>query len=911
MLASERLVTLTGPAGVGKSRLAVDIARRYVEGHAEAPIYVDLAAVPTDLLADGAKATAPEHEQRVLQAVGTISRHWAGLLVLDNCDHLIEATALVVEAVLADSPEATILATAREAIRVLGELPFAVSPLGVGDPSVIPPEALMRCDAVRLCADRARAAGVELTVADAPLLATICRRLDGLPLAIELAAERLGMLTPAQIVDRLDEPFLLLTGGGRSAPPRHRSLRAALDWGMERLTSSEKALLRRLSVFVSTCGLDAVEEVCEGDDVAHDEVVDLLARLIAKSLVVSEVDGVEARYRLLDPVRWYGQNELREAGEEESARDAHASWYLRLAEASETAMTDARLPVCLRTLERERGNLCKALAWSFVSGPADLGLRLATALTPYWLVRGRASEGLHWLDQALLASPAAPERLRMRGAWGQALLACRTDAYGDARSAAEGALELAREMADEGWVARSLYALGAAELASDPSGARPALHQSAETAGRADDEWCAARAMCALGLAEAMGGDLGAAGLTLGECRSRSERRGDLHGLAEALVGLGYVGGQQGDHQRAEEALREAMRLSESISDPVGSAAAATELADVEVARGRQSDARRAAAVALDLARVVGSARVLTRSLCVAATVSLRDGQAGRSGRQYEEALALAENVGLSPDVAAALIGIGEVHLALGDKDRAVDALERAVALARRSNVPLVAARALDRLGRLCHSDGHPTLAAPMHTQALALRHAAGAKPAIAESLAAIATIGAGQGGDERAARLLAAASRQRAECGICDPADCQAGEDPQLREVREHLGPEAFASAWSEGAAMSAAEAVAYALRGRGSRKRQSSGWGSLTPAERGVVRLVSEGYTNAEIGARLFISSRTVQTHLSHVFDKVGVRSRRDLARHALSPRRLQAYLGEERTYADEGGEIGRPHR
>ncbi|MDQ6807070.1 MAG: hypothetical protein M3065_19400, partial [Actinomycetota bacterium] len=376
LLEERRLVTLTGPPGIGKSRIALEVASGRADGGAAlvelAPIG-DPELVPHAVAAALSVQEAPGHT--LIEALVARLRRNSLLLVLDNCEHLVAACAEVIDELLCACPGLRVLATSREALSITGELVWQVPGLAVPAPdSELRPDALMDYDGVRLFVERARAVVPQFVLSGevAPAVAEIARRLDGIPLAIELAAARAEMLTPPEIAERLDNRFALLTKGSRSDLSRHQTLQAALDWSHELLSAPERALLRRLSVFVGGFYLEAARAVCACAELGDTDVFDLLAQLVAKSLVVADsTTNVSGRYRLLETLRSYAGDRLDEAGESAPLREAHACFYLALAERAEPELTGAEQAHWFERLETEHGNVRGGLDWSLRHGERE------------------------------------------------------------------------------------------------------------------------------------------------------------------------------------------------------------------------------------------------------------------------------------------------------------------------------------------------------------------------------------------------------------------------------------------------------------------------------------------------------------------------------------------------------------
>ena len=412
LLLKERLVTLTGAGGVGKTRLALQIAADLVDQFPDGVWLVDLAPLADPNLVPQAVSAAlgvrEQPERPLLQTLEDVLRPQHLLLVLDNCEHLVAGCAVLAEALLRACPHLRILVTSREPLGITGETDWRVSPLTSPDPEHLPSlESLVQYEAVRLLLDRAglAAPSFAITQQNAAAVAQVCKQLDGLPLALELAAARVKVLSVEQLAARLGDRFRLLTGGSRSALPRQQTLRALVDWSYDLLTPPEQVLFRRLAVFAGGSTLDATEAVCAGDGIEPGEVLEHLARLVDKSLVVADPSTAgELRYRLPETIRQYSAEKLAETGEGATLRGRHRDWYLALAERARQDVLD---PQRLASLEREYDNLRAALRWSIDSGQAEPGLRLATGLCDFWQVRGYSSEGCAWLAE-LLALPAGP-----------------------------------------------------------------------------------------------------------------------------------------------------------------------------------------------------------------------------------------------------------------------------------------------------------------------------------------------------------------------------------------------------------------------------------------------------------------------------------------------------------------------
>ena len=399
LLARSRLLTLTGTGGTGKTRLSLQVAAELLESYPDGAWLVELAPLSNPMLVAQAVASVLSLEQEpgkpLTQTLVDHLRGWQALLLLDNCEHLLDPSAALADAVLRACPRVRILATSREALRISGETAHRVPSLSL--PEVrrgITPELLLQYESTRLFIERATLVATDFTVTtrNAPALLSICRRLDGIPLAIELAAARARSLSVEDVNERLDQRFRVLTGGSRTALPRQQTLRSLIDWSYDLLSDREKSLFQRLSVFAGGWSLNSAEEVCTGGDLEEWDVVDLMTSLSDKSLVVREERGESTRYRFLETVRHYAREKAGQDGESDCRRDRHLSHFLALAE--EAQLQGAQQAVWLKRLDAEHDNLRAALDWSREEGnSAEAGFRLAGAIWRFWMMSGLVSEG--------------------------------------------------------------------------------------------------------------------------------------------------------------------------------------------------------------------------------------------------------------------------------------------------------------------------------------------------------------------------------------------------------------------------------------------------------------------------------------------------------------------------------------
>ena len=553
-LAMTRLLTLTGAGGCGKTRLALEAAGDLVGAYQDGVWLVELAQFSDPaLVAQRVAETLGVRGQPGRPLAATLAdalREKDLLLVLDNCEHLIEACARLADALLGGCARLRILATSREALNVAGETTWRVLPLPVPDEDPSPTvEGLSTCESVRLFLDRARSRlpSFRLTPHNARAVATICRELDGIPLAIELSTARMGALAVEQVAERLKDSLGLLTGGARTAEPRQRTLRATLDWSHELLSPLERTLFRRLSVFAGGFTLEAAETVGADEGIERGDVLDLLSRLVDKSLVLAgggagTPRAMPPRYTMLEPVRQYGEGWLAAGAEDAAVRHRHASWFFGLSQEVEPWLRGARREVWLEKLESEYGNLRAALAWALEGGEADLGLWFGGALAEFWYMGGNLGEARRWLETALLDSAAAPPTpartaALLRAGW----IAWEQGDYEGSEALSAEALALARRAEEEVGVGAALSSLGWVALLRRDLGRASALAEEALSLGRnLGDAGGAARALLVLGLAAVVRRDHEAATALHEECLALAIRAGDS--LAAALsLGMGAL----------------------------------------------------------------------------------------------------------------------------------------------------------------------------------------------------------------------------------------------------------------------------------------------------------------------------------------------------------------------------------
>jgi predicted ATPase/DNA-binding CsgD family transcriptional regulator len=624
-----RALTLCGAGGIGKTRLALQVLAAVADDFPDGVWFVELGDLrQPDLVVSrvaSAVGVGEEPGRPLLETLADALRPRRLLLALDNCEHLIDACARVGQRLLSSSPALRLIATSREPLHVAAEAVWLVPPLSVApDGAAADPEEACRYEAVRLFADRAAGSlpGVSPRPANTAPVAALCRTLDGVPLAIELAAARIRTLSVEQITARLADRFGLLTTGNRTAPPRHRTLRAAMDWSYDLLTVPERVLLRRLSVFVGW-SLEMAEQVCSDDGIPAGDVLDLLASLVDKSLVVLEPEVLgQARYRLLDTIREYAAARLADAGESAAFQRRLRGYVVTVAEhnlAIGMAVVPAPWPARVDVFRRydvEAGNVMQVLSQCLADGDAETGLRICTAVRPCWIVRGTFAEGGELLDSFLaIEAPAVSPRVRGSALVGRAQLAL-SSAPAQAESWAEAGLELCRAAGDEFWTAAALNLLSEIALHMGRADeATAAADEALSIAQAAGDGWNEGYALGIRAAIAAMGGRLREAEQLAASSISLMRRIDQQWGVARALLGLGDVARLRGDPGGAHSRYLEALAILREIDARPDIARCLAGLARVAMDLGSIGQARQHLAESIRLSHSTGSRIGVARGL--------------------------------------------------------------------------------------------------------------------------------------------------------------------------------------------------------------------------------------------------------------------------------------------------------
>jgi predicted ATPase/DNA-binding CsgD family transcriptional regulator len=889
LIAEARLVTLTGSGGCGKTRLALHAAAARVGAHADGVWLAELASLRDPAQVAASIAEVLQVRQRgpdsgaaeLAAAIGPREL----LLVLDNCEHLIHWCAEVADSLLRACPQLRILATSREPLSVPGEVTWRVPslPFPTGT-SLVPPEDLVGFEAVRLFTERARLARPRfaLTEENAAAVAAICARLDGIPLAIELAAARARVFSAAQIAAGLADRFQLLTSGARTAVPRQQTLEASVAWSYDLLAEPERAVLRQLSVFSGGFTLEAAGAVAAGAG-QPEEILSLISQLADKSLIVAaedghggREDGTGDRFRMLETIRDYAAVHLLEAGEAAGTQARHFGFFSRLADLRPGEDEDS---YCKR-LRADYDNIRVALGWASGQYDPELLLGLATRLVVFWSASTHLAEAVQWLRTATERGQDADPGLRARALGALTQIASLALDLPVAFAAGTEGLAVLRQLDDKEGIVMTLTSLGSsATLMGEPEAGRPYLQEAIALAEEIGDQRALAYALAVRGRAATMfPADRPAGRGALRQSIEVARQCGARHVEGVALGVLGVLSSLDGRPRDGIPPLTEALPLLREAGDVFF---LSLSLIGLVQSLSLSGDYDEAIAPCRELDSISGQlgAAQLYFAPCARGFAAYSRGDWPEAIRSFREQLTFFSPVRMG--------GMWVGHLAwaeflAGEQETARQRLDEFIASSDPGRISLALPWAVRAV--IARASGEHEVAAELAQQAIA---AAPADPfgdtTVLECLAVAAAVRADDGQHELAIRLAAAVAASADNTGVRQPPSVRELIDPVLQACRETLGADGFDSAWSQGQGLTFAQAVAYVTRGRGPRARPALGWGSLTPTELTVAKAVAEGLSNPQIAARMFISRRTVTTHLTSIFHKLGIASRAELAARA----------------------------
>jgi len=856
-----RLLTFTGPPGVGKTRLALEAAVTLSAQFAHGTVFVDLTPLREPTLVIPSIAHALGLQERIAEAstpdeppaatVQDYLREKQMLLVLDNFEQVADAATEIAD-LLAEASRVTVLVTSREPLHLLWEHEFPIPPLALPEDSALKTETLKASPAVALFVERARAVvpSFSLTEQNARSVSELCRRLDGLPLAIELAASRIKMVPSEALLERLGRTLDLLIGRPRGVPPRHQTLRAAIGWSYDLLAPDEQALFRRLSVFSGGWTLDAAETVC-GEDL---DVFGLTAGLADKSLVREMPGHRPVRFGMLESIREFAGDQLATLGEADEVQRRHAAYYATLAERLEPNFLAHYEKKAVQRADQEQDNFRAALRWCLNGGDPELGVRLAGALRSYWWLRSAHREAKEWLSRALqVATPeAALQRANLLHGLGS--LGLHPDAGISTEQAIawlEECLTLRRQAGDLRGTANALVTLGNI------------------TGG-------------VLGYI-----DLDRATASLDEALALFTKLNDRRGMATATRQMGSVAFARYDNARAVALMEESLAIFRELGNTLEMANSLSLLGWFRMVFGDYAGSAAAYEESMARRKQIGEKFAIAQGLHGLGLVAMTLSDFARGAALFEEKLALDRELGDRFRTASSLNNLGVTLTFLGDHARAESVLSQSLAIVRELNHIPGIANQLDSLGLLAHHRRDYGRAALLYRESLLLYEGLGAKASIARVLLGLAMAAHGLGDNLKAARLMAQAAAAREALGRPEGRLIADEAERVEASLREALGERRFAAAWAEGRNMPLEEAIKEALSVAEDATRTAQAQpptqkpdGILSRREREVAVLIAQGLSNREIAKRLFISERTADTHVQHILNKLGFSSRTQIA-------------------------------
>jgi predicted ATPase/class 3 adenylate cyclase len=771
LLGKTRLLTLTGTGGCGKTRLALQLAAQLVDRFPDGVWLAELAGVSDPALVPRVLASAmvvrEQHGRSITNTLVDQLGLQSTLLLLDNCEHLVDACAELAERVLVSCPDVAVVATSREPLAVPGEMLWRVPSLSLPEPgAAVGVESLSASESAQLFLDRAAAAepSFALTEDNAASVAAVCRRLEGIPLAVELAAAGLRAFSLEDVERRLDTQFRPLGAPSRMTLARQQTLRATIDWSHDLLNERERLLFRRLSVFAGGFASTAAEDVCVGEGIERDDVLDLLGQVVLKSLV--QRDTQAGRYRLLGVIREYAFEKLREAGEEDGLRRRHLDWAIGLAERVEPELHGPDQQAWLERLHADLDNFRAAFGWSVERESAAPALRLGSALLEFWIVRADWTEGREWIENALVLASDVSPAIRMKALRAAGELADVLSDFPSATRHYEESLEIARGIDDQRGIAEALLGLAnEAERVGKYAEARPLIEESVTIFRALGDEPSLARSLGGLAWLE---NDFRRSRTLWQETLALRRRLGNRESVGWALIQVGFCAWHEGDYPSARKAYEEALAI----------------------------------------ARDLGYKRMLARTLIQLGEVALAENDLGDARAQYEESLPIWREIGHRTGLIDALRDLGDLARLEGDGTAAAALLEESLSVSREIGARDKEALALDSLGALARTEGELEDAERLHGEALALWREVGDTAGTALSLHRAGLVAAARERFADAARLLGEAESLREQAGAALPPHERAEEERAVDAARAALGDGAFAAAREAGRGLVSAEA-------------------------------------------------------------------------------------------------------
>ena len=776
LLRQTHLLTLTGTGGSGKTRISLQVGADVIDSYANGVWFVELAALTEPaLLANTIVKTLSVLEQPKITVEELLINYLNDkemLLIFDNCEHLIEAVADLTHKMLMKSPGLRIIATSREALRCEGEQTHRVLPLECPDPNDNEsPEKLSRYESVRLFIETALAVNqnFRLNNDNAPALAKICFQLDGIPLAIELAAARTNALSVEQIYQRLDDRFRLLTGGKRTSLPRQQTLKALIDWSYELLTENERLMWQRLSVFTGGWTLEAAETICPDEKISKNEILNLLTGLTEKSIIV--YDESRDRYRMLETIKQYGKEKL---SDENDIFLKHLSYFTELSEKAMPELQKENLKFWLDILEADHSNLVAAIDWSLHNKNAEKGARVAAALGEFWDTMGHYSTGIRIIE-SIMESTDTPDRLL---------------------------------------ISRILYWIGIYEMSQGHNEqARKYADRSLDLGKDIGDKRAIANGMNILGQIESKKGNYEHAKMYYKENLAIIKEIGDKNGFAHSLRNLGNEAYNKGEYDQAKIYYKESLAISKEHGNKRSIAASEFNLGNIANNQGDFEQAKQHFEESLAIGKEIGIRFLIAKSMNHLANVLTNQGDYKQAVKYHQESLNLYEEIGIKDGIALSMIHLGDVLCLQGECERAEKYLSRSMTLYREIGDRRGIANSTYFMGNLYFNQEKYEQAKNLYKESLSICNGINYKLGVADIMNSLGILSYIQGRYELSVKLLSASEKILESMGSILVLGEQLKKDETIKKLHEQLSDEDFNKYWEEGKNLTPQEACKMAI--------------------------------------------------------------------------------------------------
>lgn len=689
LLKQTRLLTLTGLGGAGKTRLAMQVAADLIDDFANGVWFIELASLfEPDLLPQTIMKVFGLKEEPNRSLESTLFEYLKDkeiLIILDNCEHLIDKCATLVEKLLSISAKLKIIVTSREVLHCSGEQVHRIASLDAPNPKEkLSLEKLSQYEAVRLFIERALSVNINFRVNDdnAPALAQICYQLDGIPLAIELAAARIKVLSVEKIYERLNDRFKFLTGGKRTALPRQQTLRALIDWSYDLLSEKEKIIWGRLSVFAGGWTLEAAEEVCSDEKIEKEELLELLNQLTEKSIIIYNEE--KERFVMLETIRQYGKDKVRETNEYEKISVKHLRFYLELAETGSKKLRGFETESMLKVLDIEIGNLEKGLKCSIEDNHSEEGLRFAAALGIYWQIRGYFSDGIHWHESILLKNPETNNTIYSKVICQLGNFARLKGDVDNARKLLDESLQIRRRLGDKLSICESLIRLGILEYDQGRYEQASELYDEGLCIYRElGNKFGIAVILNNLGNVYSNQGEYSKAVTLYEESLATRRKTGDKIGIAICLNNLGIIAYEQGEYKKSTDLLQESLQLRHQLGNKEGIVITLLNLGNVSYYQGEYASASEFYKESLNISREIEDKGCIADSLFNLGKVSLEQEDLEQASKSFMESIAISRETKAQSQIAGALYGLGRIAFKQKEYEQAKKYYHESVALYR------------------------------------------------------------------------------------------------------------------------------------------------------------------------------------------------------------------------------------